>query len=219
MGGSRRKKRGARSDAAALLRAGLIGAGASFLIWLVPPLRHTARAAAVRLAEAIEISRLTDARRVAAGKYALRYGISYELSSAIYQAALAEGIDPELAYRLISVESSFRERAMSPVGAIGLTQLMPTTAAELQPGITRQEIFDRETNLRLGLRYLRWLLEVYGGDLEDALHAYNRGPGTVDRIRAAGGDPDNGYARRVLGASAEPYLAPLRPPAPARDWH
>jgi soluble lytic murein transglycosylase-like protein len=62
---------------------------------------------------------------------------------------------------------------------------MPATAASLEPGIEREQIFEREINLRLGFRYLRWLLKVYDGNVEVALHAYNRGPGTVDRIRAA----------------------------------
>nr|MBA2556989.1 lytic transglycosylase domain-containing protein [Chloroflexota bacterium] len=71
---------------------------------------------------------------------------------------------------------------------------------------------------RLGFRYLRWLLRVHEGDLAEALHAYNRGPGTVARIRAAGGDPANGYAEQILrGAhSRSPYqgngLIPSWPP-------
>lgn len=133
-----------------------------------------------------------------------RYGIDPELAVAIAHAARSEGIDPELGFRLVRVESRFRERAVSPVGALGLTQLMPRTAAELQPGITREQTFDRDTNLRLGFRYLRWLLDVYDGDIEEALHAYNRGPGTVKRVRAAGRNPANGYADMVLGRRGSP---------------
>jgi soluble lytic murein transglycosylase-like protein len=82
----------------------------------------------------------------------------------------------------------------------------------MQPGITREQIFERDTNLRLGFRYLRWLLKQYRGNREEALHAYNRGPGTVSRIRARGGDPANGYAEMVLGergASPVGRAAPL----------
>ncbi|HEV2132017.1 MAG TPA: lytic transglycosylase domain-containing protein [Longimicrobiaceae bacterium] len=130
--------------------------------------------------------------------YAVRYGIPLDLAAAIERAALAEGIDPDLGFRLVRVESGFRERAVSSAGARGLTQLMPATAESLLPGITPEQIFDRDTNLRLGFRYLRWLLRVHDGNLAEALHAYNRGPGTVARIRAAGGDPANGYAEQVL---------------------
>jgi soluble lytic murein transglycosylase-like protein len=130
-----------------------------------------------------------------------------ELAEDIERAAIAEGIDPDLAFRLVRVESGFHERAVSSAGALGLTQLMPATAASLQPGITREQIFERETNLRLGFRYLRWLLSIYDGRLDEALHAYNRGPGTVARVRAAGGDPANGYADLVLGKDRrDPYV-------------
>src|SRR5690606_39516452 len=87
------------------------------------------------------------------------------------------------------------------------TQLWPVTAEELHPGVTPESVFDRDTNLRLGFRYLRWLLEVYDGEIDEALHAYNRGPGTVDRTRAEGKDPANGFADRVLGRNRpEPYV-------------
>jgi soluble lytic murein transglycosylase-like protein len=121
------------------------------------------------------------------------------MADAIERAARAERVDTKLAFRLVRVESAFDPRALSPVGAIGLTQVMMPTAAELQPGITRERLFDRDTNLRLGFRYFHRLLRVYDGDVETALHAYNRGIGTVARIRARGGDPANGYARKVLG--------------------
>lgn len=136
--------------------------------------------------------------RAEARRQAERYGIAPELAAAIVHAARSEGIDPDLAFRLVRVESEFREQAVSPVGALGLTQLMPATARELQPGITREQIFERDTNLRLGFRYLRGLLRRYDGDVEEALHAYNRGPGTVRRVRAAGRNPANGYAERIL---------------------
>ena len=131
--------------------------------------------------------------------YSTRYRISADLAASIYDIALREGIEPELGFRLVRVESEFKERAKSPVGAIGLTQVMPATANYLQPGITRQQLLDRDTNLRLGFRYLKELIAVYDGDAEEALTAYNRGPGTVARIRRQGGDPANGYAELVLG--------------------
>lgn len=126
------------------------------------------------------------------------YGIPMDLAESIFDIALAEGIDPDLGYALIRVESEFYQRAVSPVGAVGLTQLMPTTAFDLDPTLQHSDLFRRETNLRLGFRYLNWLLERYDGDLRLALLAYNRGPGTVDSIRRQGLDPANGYASAVL---------------------
>jgi soluble lytic murein transglycosylase-like protein len=75
---------------------------------------------------------------------------------------------------------------------------MPSTAFELQPGLDYLDLFDRDTNLRLGFRYLRRLMVHYGGDLRTALLAYNRGPTRVDEIRRRGVDPGNGYARAIM---------------------
>lgn len=188
------------------MRAGAALLLAAVIVYAVPPLRHAFGRAGAVLSEAMAASRRAELRRLATARYALEYGVSLQLASDIERAAVAEGIDPELAFRLVRVESQFNERAVSPAGALGLTQLMPATAASLQPGITREEVFERQTNLRLGFRYLRWLLEVYDGDVEDALHAYNRGPGTVARLRERGEDPANGYAERILsGGGVPPY--------------
>lgn len=127
-----------------------------------------------------------------------RHRIPADLARSIYDIARAEGIEPQLAFALVGVESEFTQTAVSSVGAIGLAQVMPATAAILQPGISRHELFDRETNLRLGFRYLREMMQAYDGDLRLALLAYNRGPGRVDEILRTGGDPGNGYARKVL---------------------
>lgn len=127
-----------------------------------------------------------------------RFDISRDLAEDIYDVALEEGVEPQLAYGLVKTESTFREGAVSPVGARGLTQLMPRTARWLMPGTTSQDLHDRRTNLRLGFRYLDQLIRKYRGDVKLALTAYNRGPGTVDRVIARGGDPDNGYAGKVL---------------------
>ncbi len=128
-----------------------------------------------------------------------RYGIAADLAAAIEDIALAEGIDPRLAFELVRVESRFNARARSPVGALGFTQLMPATARLLQPGIRDDQLYERETNLRLGFRFLRFLINRYNGDVRLALLAYNRGPATVDALLARGVDPSNGYVQLVLG--------------------
>ncbi len=127
-----------------------------------------------------------------------RYHIPADLSAQIYDIALSEGIDPDIAFRLVSVESEFTRTAVSRAGAVGLTQVMPSTARQLNPRVTRDDLFHRETNLRLGFSYLRDLIQAYGGDLRLALLAYNRGPAVVDAIRKQGRDPENGYSRAVL---------------------
>ena len=132
-------------------------------------------------------------------QYSTSFRIPADLAQAIREAADREDLDLDIAFRLVATESSFRKRAISPVGAIGYTQVMPTTAAWLEPGVTEGDLFDRDTNLRLGFRYLRMLIDQYD-DERLALLAYNRGPGAVSRIMASGGDPANGYARQILGS-------------------
>lgn len=141
-----------------------------------------------------QIERLEEAYRLSA-----KYGIGADLAMSIHEIALAEGVEPEIAFEMVRVESNFVAKAVSPVGAVGYTQLMPSTAQFLAPGISRRDLFDRETNLRLGFRYFRALLDYYRGNVELALVAYNRGPMKVDRLLKSGIDPANGYAARVLG--------------------
>ncbi len=150
--------------------------------------------------EALAQFQVQRARETA--RYASRFGISRELAADIYDAARTEGIDPDLAFRLVKIESSFRQRAVGPMGSIGYTQVQPATARWLDSTMTRERLFERETNLRIGFRYLRMLLDRYDSDTRLALLAYNRGPGTVAALLAVGQDPGNGYARRVLGGSS-----------------
>ncbi len=129
--------------------------------------------------------------------YAGEFRIERRLAERIYDAAVNEGVDVDLAFRLVKVESSFRQRAVGPAGSIGYTQVQPRTARWLDPSVSREDLFETETNLRLGFRYLKMLLDRYRST-RMALLAYNRGPGTVATVLAAGEDPANGYARRVL---------------------
>lgn len=134
-----------------------------------------------------------------AGKYKQKgYPVTERLARSIVDAALEHGIEPEMAFGLVRAESSFRNGATSHVGAVGLTQLMPRTARWLEPGVSVRDLRDPDTNLRIGMRYLRQLIDKYDGNERLALLAYNRGPGTVDRVLKRGGNPNNGYVEKVL---------------------
>ncbi|HEX5870196.1 MAG TPA: lytic transglycosylase domain-containing protein [Longimicrobium sp.] len=138
--------------------------------------------------------------------FAARYRISPQLARTIQDAAEAQGLDPDLGFRLVRAESNFNPRARSHAGALGLTQLMPYTARWLDRGMTTPErIMQPEANLAAGFRYLRRLIDKYDGDLRLALLAYNRGEGAVDRDLRRGRNPENGYSRRVLGTGLERY--------------
>lgn len=129
--------------------------------------------------------------------YSSRYQIGADLAANIVDVSSAEGIDPELAFRLVKLESDFNPRATSSVGAIGLTQVMPSTARYYVKGITREGLYEPTTNLRVGFRYLRGLVREYHGDVNLALLVYNRGPVAVQKARAEGDNPSNGYDRIV----------------------
>ncbi len=126
-------------------------------------------------------------------QFSTQYRVSADIAGSIYDVALAEGIEPDLGFRLVRVESEFKDRATSPVGALGLTQVMPATARDFVPGITREQLYDRSTNLKIGFRYLRGLIGEYHGDVKLALLVYNRGPVAVESMRALGLNPTNGY--------------------------
>lgn len=145
-----------------------------------------------------------DSVRIAT-EFAQEFGISKSLAADIHEAAVDVGIDPAVAFGLVQAESSFRTRAVSPVGAIGLTQVMPATAREVEPGTTRSDLMNAKTNLRIGFKYLRRLIDKYGNE-DLALTAYNRGPGTVNRLLRQGRDPDNGYAEKVKTGESQRHV-------------
>ena len=133
-----------------------------------------------------------------------KYQIPADLAADIYDIALSEGIDPALGFQLVKIESSFKATARSPMNAVGYTQLQVATARFYDPKVTERDLYDRETNLRIGFRFLNDLVKQFNNDTELALVAYNRGPAKVADILAQGGDPANGYAQAVLDG----YQAP-----------
>jgi len=147
---------------------------------------------------------------------------SEDLLALIERHALDRGLDPRLVRAVVQVESGYNPAAVSNKGAMGLMQLMPETAADLD--VTSP--FEPDENLRGGTEYLSGLLERFGGDATLALAAYNAGPGAVTRYGGVPPYPETvAYVRNVFAlwqggaAPAAPsgYGTALRPafgPAP-----
>jgi tetratricopeptide (TPR) repeat protein len=90
-------------------------------------------------------------------------------------------LDPILVLSLIKQESAFASEANSSAGAVGLMQLMPSTAAELDKKVASADLLDPEKNISIGTKYLKKLLTKFDGNIVLALAAYNAGPTAVDR--------------------------------------
>jgi soluble lytic murein transglycosylase len=132
-------------------------------------------------------------------------------------------VDPFLAAAIIREESQYDIRALSRVGAVGLMQVMPATAQTMAKkngtgDVGREELFDHETNIRFGVKYLGQLLEQFTGNVAQAVASYNAGPQAVSAwmTKYAGKDPDEfvemipyletrQYVKRVLRSYGE-YL-------------
>ncbi|MBI3696303.1 MAG: lytic transglycosylase domain-containing protein [Acidobacteria bacterium] len=135
----------------------------------------------------------------------------------IEQVALHYQIHPSFVHAVIKAESNYNPRAISSKGALGLMQLMPYTARRF--GVAN--VFNPVENLEGGVRYLRYLLDYYGGNARLSLAAYNAGEGAVDRF---GGVPPYletmRYVRRVndlYRRSRETIQVPVTPePAPKK---
>ena len=118
----------------------------------------------------------------------------------VQKAAAKYNLPPALINAVIRAESNFNIRAVSPAGARGLMQLMPATAKEL--GV--ENPFDIEQNIDGGARYLRKMLDRFGGSVRKALAAYNAGPGTVIKYKGRVPYPETRqYVKRVLRFSRQ----------------
>lgn len=120
-------------------------------------------------------------------------------------------VDEYLVYSVIKAESGHNKDAVSPKGAVGLMQIMDTTATDIMERIGMNEdiesLSDPEVNIRVGTYYLRYLLERYEGEVDMAIAAYNAGMSNADRWKAESSGDDfannidiketNEYVKRV----------------------
>ncbi|MBK7547920.1 MAG: lytic transglycosylase domain-containing protein [Rhodoferax sp.] len=132
------------------------------------------------------------------------------------EAALVQRIDYELLQALIATESAFNASAVSPKGAVGLMQIMPDTGRRFGLGDDRwgpveYKLTDPKTNIRIGARYLRFLMDMFPGKLELALASYNAGEGAVQK---AGNKIPNFPETQAYVAMVTQIYTALKPPLP-----
>jgi soluble lytic murein transglycosylase-like protein len=120
-------------------------------------------------------------------------GLPY--GSQIWRAARKHRVDGLLVAAIVEAESGFTPDAVSPKGAVGLMQLLPSTGSLYGT----PDLLEPSTNLEVGTRYLSWLLREFDGDLERVLAAYNAGPATVARYNGVPPFRETRqYVRKVL---------------------
>ncbi len=118
-----------------------------------------------------------------------------EIDNFIVESGTRHGVDPVLIYAIMHQESTFKAKAISPKGARGLMQLMPGTAARY--GVSN--IFDPRQNIDGGARYMKFLLNLFDGDVNLALAGYNAGEGAVMKYgyRVPPYNETQEYVRRI----------------------
>lgn len=151
--------------------------------------------------ETAEIARFLATRRTGLARDEIDV-----LARTIRSEAQRRDLDPALVMAVMHVESRFNTYAVSPVGAMGLMQILPSTGEELaqQEGVSwhgAQTLFDPIVNVRLGVAYLEQLSDRYG-KISTALAAYNWGPGHIDRRLRRGRALPTEYPSLVLEAHA-----------------
>lgn len=128
----------------------------------------------------------------------------------ILESCAKNGVDPKLVYYVIRQESNFKLGARSNKNAQGLMQMIPATAERFKV----EDPYDPQQNIEGGVRYLRWLLKRFNGDVNLALAGYNAGEGAVEKCgnKVPEFKETQNYVKKIVGAygkSHHPVLAPV----------
>jgi hypothetical protein len=131
-----------------------------------------------------------------------------DLDWVIFHTGAREGVDPRLIHAVIQQESKYDSDALSPAGASGLMQLLPSTAKRFACDDTK----DKTCNVEAGTKYLAWLLKRFNGDVKLALAGYNAGEGTVDKYQGVPPYPETqDYVSKIVANYGKTYHPILEP--------
>ncbi len=157
---------------------------------------------------------IVTAKAVAARKAAEDAVEPRGINETVEAIAATQSLPPELVHSVIKVESNYNPLAVSSKGAQGLMQLMPATARRF--GVANA--FDPIDNIQGGTKYLKYLLDLYKGDYNLALAAYNAGEGAVEKYGAVPPYPETidyvAQVGRQLQRRSAAAIAASRPAAP-----
>ncbi|HEY0881462.1 MAG TPA: lytic transglycosylase domain-containing protein [Archangium sp.] len=201
----------------------VVVASAATICWNLAPLARAPEPTRLA-AEGLRPVRHPDFERIDAALAVRAPGWGIELREHVAQAIAEEaeraGLDPMLVMAVIQVESEFQQHATSVVGARGLMQLRPTTLAWVaqREGVklSRAELeTDPSLNVRLGVRYLKYLKELFRGRLDLALMAYNAGP---NRVIAAYKAKSTDNWQNYVGAVRREYASLKHAHGEPGDW-
>jgi len=129
-----------------------------------------------------------------------------EISQTIVRLSQTYHVDPLLVLAIIKVESQFKPAAHSQAGAIGLMQVMPIVVRHIGSEVDvqrREDLFDPEKNILIGLHYFTYLRDKYGNNLLNTLAAYNIGPAALDERLSQQSPAPTGYYRKVMNCYDE----------------
>jgi soluble lytic murein transglycosylase-like protein len=136
------------------------------------------------------------------------------LKTLVDNIANTHGVDPALVRAVMKTESNFNRFAVSPKGAMGLMQLIPATGKRY--GV--QDFFDPQQNVDGGVRYLRFLLDKFNGNIDLSLAAYNAGENLVQRLGRIPAIPETtNYVRKIRAIYKKPSAAPAPSPVMIAD--
>ncbi len=142
--------------------------------------------------------------------YTIRQRTQATDSKGLYEAyaaaaSMTQQVDEDLIRAIIHIESHYQPHAISPSGAQGLMQLMPSTAKRFAV----DNAFNPSENIRAGVAYLSWLLRRFNGDEELATAAYNAGEGAVDKYHGVPPYPETlAYLKKVKSQLRRPFYKP-----------